>query len=355
LVAVYFLLSSIELRRIPEVLSRIPIPTLVIGFLMYLFFVLLKTLRFQSILNITLSLKRFFPIIALHTFWTNLLPMRTGDISYIYLLKSREQVSGTKSVASLMVVSVLDILLQLMLIVGIAWYFKSRLASKISYTTFLLIPFLGILALLSIVSVSLILPKRCVAMAEGIALTFQRLNGKRARGQNGKRVNYCCHFRRNPEGFWGIPSELAVLPSCRLAWLGDKLAQLSRELTDISVNMRLLGIFAYSVVILGVRFGMQCYLVKAMGLNLGVLEILFALAFTAFCNMFPIQSVASLGTIELPWAWALISLSAPKDAAIASGFSLHIIIILYSVVLGLSGVITAKFPKSSRLRKSKLQ
>ena len=319
LVAVYFLLSSIELRRIPEALGQIPIQTLIIGFLMYIFFVLMKTLRFKSILNLDLPLKRFFPIISLHTFWTNILPMRTGDISYIYLLKSREKVSGTKSVASLMVVSVLDILLQLILIVGIAWYFKSRLASKISYTSFLLIPSLGILALLSIVSVSIFFPKRWVEIAERIALAFQRLS----------------HFPPPlSKGAGGI------------SWIVDKSTQLVHELTDVSINMRLFGILAYSVVILGFRFGMQCYLVKGMDLNLGILEILFALAFTAFCNMFPIQSVASLGTIELPWAWALISLNAPKDAAIASGFSLHIIIIIYSAVLGLYGVINYRLPKS---------
>jgi hypothetical protein len=217
-----------------------------------------------------------------------------------------------------MVVSVLDILLQLILIVGIAWYFKSRLASKISYTAFLLIPFLGILALLSIVSVSIFFSKRCVAMAERIVITFQRLSPPS--------LNSEFRIPNSEFRFWGI------------SWLGDKLAQVVHELTDVSFNMRLLGIFAYSVVILGLRFGMQCYLVKGMDLNLGILEILFALAFTAFCNMFPIQSIASFGTIELPWAWALISLSASKDAAIASGFSLHIIIILYSVALGLYGV-----------------
>jgi len=303
LVAVYLLLSSIELRRIPQALGSIPIQTIIIGFLMYTFFVLMKTIRFRSILNLNLPLGRFFRIIALHTFWTNILPMRTGDISYIYLLKSREKVSGTKSVASLMVVSVLDILLQLTLIVGIAWYFKPRLASKISYTAFLLIPFLGILALLSIVSISLIFPKRCVSVTERISLTFQRLS--------------------------------PLLLKRGISWIGDKSAQIVHELTDISFNVRLLGIFVYSVVILGVRFGMQCYLVKAMNLNLDILDILFALAFTAFCNMLPIQSVASFGTIELPWTWALISLGASKDAAIASGFSLHIIIIMYSVALGL--------------------
>ncbi|MFQ6043391.1 MAG: lysylphosphatidylglycerol synthase domain-containing protein, partial [Candidatus Poribacteria bacterium] len=268
----------------------------------------------------------FFPIIALHTFWTNLLPMRAGDVSYIYLLKSREKVAGTKSVASLMVASVLDILLQLTLIVGIAWYFKPRLASKISYASFLLIPFIGILGLLSIVSISLALPKRCVIMTERIALTFQRLKTPVLLPP----LNSAFRIPNSEFLFGGI------------SWIADKLARVVRELTDISFNMKLFSISAYSVIILCMRFGMQCYLVKAMGFNLSILEILFALAFTAFCNMFPVQSVASIGTIELPWAWALISLGVSKDAAIASGLSLHIIIILYCVILGLYGAINRK-------------
>jgi hypothetical protein len=281
----------------------------------------MKTLRFQKILNVNLTLKRFFPLIALHTFWANILPMRTGDISYVYLLKSREKVSGTKSVASLMSLGVLDIFLQLTLIVGIAWYFKQRLDSKISYTSFLLIPSLGILVLLAIISISIAFPKRCVIIVERIALAFQRLK-----------------LPTLPPPLEIFLSPILLKGAEGFSWIGNKSVQLVHELTDISFNPRLLVIFAYSIGILGIRFGMQCYLVKAMDLNLEILEILFALAFTAFCNMFPIQSVASIGTTELPWSWALITLGASNDAAISSGFSLHTIIILYSVMLGVYGV-----------------
>jgi len=308
---------------------------------MYLFFVMMKTIRFRWILNLSLPLRRFFPIIALHTFWTNILPMRTGDVSYIYLLKSREQVSGTKSVASLMVVSVLDILLQLLLIVGIAWYFKHRLASKISYTFFLLIPSLGILALLSVISTSLLFPKRCAIIIERIVLVFQRFISTLSN-----------HFPLKKGGQGDCPSLSS--PSIRgerggadgISWIANKLTQLVNELTDVSFNTRLLVIFIYSIVILGMRLGMQCYLVKVMGLDLAIWEIIFALSFTAFCNMFPIQSVASIGTIELPWTWALVSLGASSDAAITSGFSLHTIIILYSALLGFYGVISSRLNRN---------
>ena len=264
----------------------------------------MKTLRFHLLLNIHLPITRLFSIIALHTFWTNILPMRAGDVSYVYLLKSREQVSGTKSVASLMVASVLDILVLLVLIVSLAVYFIPSIESTIFYISFIIIPSFGIFMILGVISIALVAPKSCVTIAEQIAFACQR-------------------SRFSP-----------------LIWIADKFTQVIHELTDISFNLRLFGISAYSIVIVGIRFGMQCYLVSAMGMNLRMLEIVFALAFTAFCNMFPIQSFGGFGAVEAPWTWALTSLGALKSDAITAGFSLHLIIIPYCVVMGLYGFVT---------------
>ena len=158
--------------------------------------------------------------------------------------------------------------------------------------------------LLGVISIALVAPKSCVTIAERIAFA-------------------CRRSRFSP-----------------LIWIADKFTQVIHELTNISFNLRLFGISAYSIVIVGIRFGMQCYLVSAMGMNLGMLEISFALAFTAFCNMFPIQSFAGVGVVELPWALALNSIGASESDAITSGFSLHLIIILYCVVMGLYGFVT---------------
>ena len=87
---------------------------------------------------------------------------------------------------------------------------------------------------------------------------------------------------------------------------------------------------------------MQCYLVRAMNIELRVLEIIFALSFTAFFNMFPIQSFGNFGTVEAPWIWALLQLQVPEDLAIIAGFSLHLLIIFYSVILGIFGLISIK-------------
>ena len=99
----YFLLKEIDPQQIPQTLSRLSIKALFIGFTCYCLLVLAKTLRFRALLNLDSSLHQVFPILALHTFWGNILPMRTGDVSYVYLMQRRQKVDATQGIASLLV------------------------------------------------------------------------------------------------------------------------------------------------------------------------------------------------------------------------------------------------------------
>jgi uncharacterized membrane protein YbhN (UPF0104 family) len=93
---------------------------------------------------------------------------------------------------------------------------------------------------------------------------------------------------------------------------------------------------------------MQCYLVQAMKMDLGIIEIMFALSFTSFFNMFPIQTLGNFGTVEVPWILALTGLGVSGEYAIISGFSLHILTLFYSLLLGAYGAIS----KPAFIRKS---
>ena len=125
-----------------------------------------------------------------------------------------------------------------------------------------------------------------------------------------------------------------------LARLVESFAKLLREVTALSLNWRLLGIIGCSVVNLGLRFSMQCYLVQAMKMDVGITEIVFALSFTSFFNMFPIQTLGNFGTVEVPWVLALAGLGISREAAIISGFSLHILTLFYSLLLGVYGAVS---------------
>ncbi len=83
-----------------------------------------------------------------------------------------------------------------------------------------------------------------------------------------------------------------------------------------------------------------------MGMNISIWKLNFALLFGALFALLPIHGPAHFGTMEAPWVVILYFLGVPKGDAITSGFSLHIIIIMYSIIMGLYGALSLRILKT---------
>lgn len=316
IVVCYFLLREISPQEIPDTLRQAPILALVIGFILYSLLVWTKALRFRELLELDVSVIHLTPILALHTFWGNLLPMRSGDLSYIYLMKRREGVDETKSVASLMLASVIDLMLLLAFMVGTGWALRSNLLGQLSYSILFVVPLLIFCALAILLSTACTAPNACATVA-----------------------SYCAkpllHFQIRP-----------------ITWFVDKCLDIVHELTHIRFDWRFFKIWGYSVLSLGIRFGFQCYLAREMEINISVISLTFALAFTSIFNLLPIQSIGNFGTVEFPFAWVLMRFGTDKEPAIVAGFSLHLIILLYCIPLGIYGLIAKPRFHEGKMKKS---
>lgn len=303
-VVCYFLLREISsIQQIPDTLGRAPVLALIVGFVLYSLLVWSKALRFRELLELDVPVRQLTPILALHTFWGNLLPMRSGDLSYIYLMKRREGVDETKSVASLMLASIIDLMLLLGFMVGIGWLLRSNLIGELSRTILFIAPLMMFCALAILLFTACTAPNACIAFA-----------------------SYCAkpllHFEKRP-----------------ITWLVDKCLNVIHELTHIRFDRRFSKIWGYSLLGLAIRFGFQCYLAREMGIDVSIVRLTFALAFTSIFNLLPVQSVGNFGTVEFPFAWVLMRFGTEKDLAIVAGFSLHLIILLYCIPLGIYGLI----------------
>ena len=297
----YFLLKEIDIQQIPQTLSRLSIGALFIGFISYCLLVLAKALRFRALLDLEVSVYQLFPILALHTFWGNILPMRTGDVSYVYLMQRRQKVEATQGIASLLVASLIDLILLIVLVITTAWLLRSELRDTFSGTFLYLMPLLigsGIIAVVVFVSVA---PETCMRLAERCASPLTRLE-------------------KRP-----------------VSWVVNKGLQILQELTVFQSNRRFLEVWAYSLMCIVIRFGFQCYLVVEMGVDVPMLQVLFALAFTNVFNLLPVQTVLNFGTTEFPFVWLLTHFGTSIEVATVTGFSLHILILLYCLPLGLYG------------------
>ncbi len=297
----FYLLKEINLRKIPETLGSIPIKAVLIGFVCYCLLVIAKTLRFRTLLSLKSSVHQIFPILALHTFWGNFLPMRTGDISYVYLMQRRQKVDATQGIASLMVASLIDLVLLIGLMVVSATLLLPKLSGKFSWTVLYLMPMLTGTGLIVVIVLACVAPNFCNAVALKCAKPLLR-------------------FDKRP-----------------LTWTVNKIIAILNEITKFRLNLHFLKVWGYSLLCLTIRFGFQCYLVGEMGVEIPLMEVLFALAFTNGFNLLPIQTVGNFGTTEFPFAWFLNYFGTSLEIATVTGFSLHILILLYCLPLGLYG------------------
>ncbi|MCD6505298.1 flippase-like domain-containing protein [Candidatus Poribacteria bacterium] len=301
-----FLVSKVQFGEIARAFRSLSLTTAFFGLLIYLTLNMVKAIRFSLLLKREISPARLFPVMLLYSFWSNLLPMRAGDLSYLYMVKAGNGIKLTRGLSSLLIGSVVDASLNLMLLLALGFYFVGELEEAASLATLFIIPLGFVLFLLG--SLGLLWVK-----GAKLAMWFRD--------------------RR-----W--PSRMVF----------DRIADLLEEIGRFRSREILLGIAPISSVALGIRLFLQCYLVDGMKFNFGWLKVIFALSFTGFLNLIPIQSIAGLGTVEAPWSWALVSLGEESGRAIASGFSLHGIIIGYSLICGGLGFTMRRLIDHERIR-----
>lgn len=327
---VWILLSKIDPRDIPRVISKIPLQNLVIAFMLYAIAVFLRALRFKVILRTYISMKHLLPIVSLYVFFANILPMRSGELSYVYLLKKHANTPGTKGFAALLVSGFADFLVIIMTTIVIGWHFRDILAEFFAGSTSALKQRIGVLGQLLRDNITLLIISVVFLTLVIAVLIFIRVKFRNLKLQKQDR-----HLSRIP-GF--------MINFLNLAY--SKIREVGHELGFISFDIKLLIIIVCSILIISFRFIPQWYLAKSMGIGIGIWEISFALLFGVLFSLVPIHGLAGFGTIEAPWVLALIILNVPQDEAIASGFGLHIITIIYCMIIGLYGMLSLRFMPS---------
>ena len=321
-VIVWLLLRKIDLRDIPNAIGNIPLWSLAIAFLLHVIATFFKAFRFKVILKSGIRLKHLFPIVSLYMFFANVLPIRTGELSYVYLLKKHDQTPGTKSFASLVIGAIADLTVIAVGFLVVGFYLGDALAEGAGYFVSALEHEAGTLA----------------QKAKGNILSIMIVGGLLTAG-----VVALILIRRR-----GIQREHRLWRYA--STVKSKIREVGRELADTPLDSRLLGIFACSILIIVFRFGTQCYLVRSMGMDISIWKLNFALLFGAVFALLPIHGPAGFGTVEVPLVIILHLLIVPNATTLA--FSLHIIIIMFSIIMGLYGALNLRILRYVQNRNS---
>ncbi|GIX07386.1 MAG: hypothetical protein KatS3mg115_1789 [Candidatus Poribacteria bacterium] len=290
LIALGYLFRSGAWEEVRDGVARLQALDAGVGFLLYLLFVGIKALRYRVLLG-NLPWKVLLRAVGLHTFWSNLLPFRTGDVAYLLLLRREGAVALRHGTSALLLASLLDLWWVASVTGGAGLLLLSRGAGH-----------RGTIGTLS-------------GWAAGISLVGALL------------------FLFSRQAIEAIGRRLAAAKAAPDR-LRERLMDLNQYLSERIAPRRLGMLLLLSGFLLGLRYGFQLYLVVRMFPEVSAGAALFALAFTSWVNLFPVQGVANLGSVEIPWAWAMAQAGVSGPTGLTSGFALHGVVLTYALGIG---------------------
>ncbi len=275
-------------------LSGVP-AVLVSYFLMHL----LIALRWRVMLNAKVSLGNIFYASAVHNMLNNLLPFRTGEASFVILLKKLFSVPVIKSSSILLYARIFDALSIFFWFLVSGIVYKSVLNKTLENSTYLMLyifsAFLLIFALAYLI------------------------------------------FKRD---FIGMMSEYFKKNNMTNGLLSKWSYKISTVLKEVKSGLIFNKVAVMSVLLYLLKYTFLMLSAYVFGLELNIFETIIAGTVVMIATVLPIQGVAGFGTIEAGWVLGLYVLGVDKETAVMVGVGFHIIQIIMYTIMGGIGIVS---------------
>src|SRR3989344_5318874 len=108
-ILVYFLFKLVDPKDIYNTIINSNYYFILLALITYILVYIFRSLRFQILLKGDLMIKDLFPIVSIHNFFSMLLPFKTGELSYSFLLKKKSNISFKKSISNLLMARITDL------------------------------------------------------------------------------------------------------------------------------------------------------------------------------------------------------------------------------------------------------
>jgi len=260
----------------------------------------LRALRFTVLLTVPIPARRLFPVVIVQGLANVILPARLGEVSYLYLLRSRDRVPVADSLSSLVLARLADVWALLFLL------------------------------LLTIVLAPFTFPPAVAASAAII--------GALAGGASALILVLARHRKATSRRLaWLLAPWLD-----RCDWLGRFQSRLDDVLQSLAVacSPRAVGLaFAFSLSIWSSASLVPYCLFRAIGVVLPLEQMLYAAVFIQFLAFLPVHFLGGLGTLDVSWAAFLMLFGLPQEQAIVSALTTHVVFYAYVGVESLGGIL----------------
>ncbi len=244
-------------------------------------------------------------------------PARTGEVSYIYLAGKSHNVGVGSSITSLLAVRLLDVLTIAALFLITSGLSLGSLSSEARVYISIAI---GMMVALTITILVIVIFRESIC-AFGVRFLERHLP------------------------HWFPPSWRSKLTKL--------IVEIDQSLSAIQSGKRISALITLSLIFWILIFSLNHILLLALNLDITLQQTVIGSTFGAFTSVIPISAVGNLGTLEAGWTAGLVLAGVDIQTAVFSGFAVHLLSFVYTIVFGLAGLVfvTCAKPKNNQNKK----
>lgn len=303
LIFAYILSLLVDLREAFQLFRNSDLQFVIIALLFYVFSYTIRSIRIKLIHSQErINLGILWRTVALHNFLNYILPAKSGDLSLIYLLRKRFHISIGTGAGIWITLRVFDLLTSLMCLSAsvLIYTHVQDIANQHIITPVLVIISAANLILILILpmiwsktdSLFVHLQNRFTFLQKPIFNTVQMKIGE---------VGSVLYKNSNPSMFARLTLTSALI------WVGI--------------------------------FGFYWAILQAAGINyLSIPEVIIGASGAIIVNFLPINSFASIGTLQAGWVAGFMIIGMSESEALTSGIVMHIWLILFAATLALGSL-----------------
>jgi glycosyltransferase 2 family protein len=289
------LLTQVDVRRVGAVLAGMRADMLLAGFFVYVVLGIVRAVRVRLLIP-NAPLSSFYAITSVHQLLLRILPMRTGELGFAWLMRRSGGAGFAQSLVGLILLRVLDVTTIFVIYAVAALAFERMHGSARSTLAIVALTLAGI----------------------ALALSARALLGLAHRIVD--RVVVALRLHR-----FGTIDRIRGALADAVAWSATLPRRVLWQATALTFVQWLVAFFFVFVLALAARLD-----VTASQATLGGVG-------TVLGSMVPLPGIGTFGGLEAGWAAGFSLAGVPREDAIASAFGYSVASLVYSVATALPG------------------
>jgi hypothetical protein len=301
LILSYVLFRDIALADISRAFHCFSISSLGIILLWSFLIFFTDTIRYHTLLSAKerKGFTKLFSVITGGNLLLNVLPFRSGELSYIYFMNKELNVSKTEGTLVVAVMRTLD-MIALLILFFLALFNIEALPNPL-HTRYLKGASLGLLL------VSLIMLFLIVARYDALKTIIESSLLKLFKGRVKEKISAALAAGYDYTKNYGNRRTLLVVGS-------------------------LSGLYWF------LRYVLGYFIIRTMGISIGIWEMFLISSLLMFSVLIPVQGIGDLGVFEAKWTLLFMLFGVSKETAITSGLTFHILLFSVNILFGVFGL-----------------